>query len=275
MAQTMMLMPSVSGHSVDLKRPDRLLQFQIQRLRPNSSSFSQNLLFSPLPPPAASHRSSAVFALFKSKTKAPPKRVEKAKPKVEDGIFGTSGGIGFTKENELFVGRVAMIGFAASLLGEAITGKGILAQLNLETGVPIYEAEPLLLFFILFTLLGAIGALGDRGRFVDDPPTGIDGAVIPPGKSFRSALGLKEGGPLFGFTKANELFVGRLAQLGFAFSLIGEIITGKGALAQLNIETGVPISEIEPLVLFNVLFFFIAALNPGTGKFLTDEDIED
>lgn len=82
-------------------------------------------------------------------------------------------------------------------------------------------------------------------------------------------------GPLFGFTKANELFVGRLAQLGFAFALIGEIITGKGALAQLNIETGVPINEIEPLVLLNVLFFFIAAVNPGTGKFITDENEED
>ncbi|KAL5214192.1 hypothetical protein ABZP36_003344 [Zizania latifolia] len=213
-----------------------------------------------------------VVALFKSRTKAPAKqKVVVEKPRVEDGIFGTSGGIGFTKENELFVGRVAMLGFAASLLGEAVTGKGILAQLNLETGIPIYEAEPLLLFFILFTLLGAIGALGDRGRFVDDA-TGIDRAVIPPGKGFRAALGLSEGGPLFGFTKSNELFVGRLAQLGIAFSLIGEIITSKGALAQLNIETGVPINEIEPLLLFNIIFFFFAAINPGTGKFVTDDD---
>lgn len=83
----------------------------------------------------------------------------------------------------------------ASLLGEAITGKGILAQLNLETGIPIYEAEPLLLFFILFNLLGAIGALGDRGRFVDEA-TGLDKAVVPPGKDFRSALGLGKGGKL-------------------------------------------------------------------------------
>lgn len=41
--------------------------------------------------------------------------VPKPKEKVEDGIFGTSGGIGFTKQNELFVGRVAMIGFAVSI----------------------------------------------------------------------------------------------------------------------------------------------------------------
>lgn len=46
----------------------------------------------------------------------PHEKVEKEKTKVEDGIFGTSGGIGFTKENELFVGRVAMIGFAVCFL---------------------------------------------------------------------------------------------------------------------------------------------------------------
>ncbi|KAK6132358.1 hypothetical protein DH2020_033918 [Rehmannia glutinosa] len=133
---------------------------------------------------------------------------------------------------------------------------------KLETGIPIYEAEPLLLFFILLTLLGAIGALGDRGRFVNNT-TGLEKVVITPGK-----------GSIVRFTKANELFVGRLAQLGIAFSLIGEIITGKDALAQLNIETGVPINEIEPLLLFNVAFFFFAAINPGTGKFVTDDEAD-
>lgn len=280
MAQTMLLSISASSSSsvaaLDFKRHSSFFSHQPWTINSkSSSSFSRHFL-PPRPKPYSS--SSRIFALFKSKTKAPPpKKVAESKPKVEDGIFGTSGGIGFSKQNELFVGRVAMIGFAASLLGEALTGKGILAQLNLETGIPIYEAEPLLLFFILFNLLGAIGGLGDRGKFVDDsePTTGLDRAVIPPGKGFRSAFGLRERGPLFGFTKANELFVGRLAQLGIAFSIIGEITTGKGALAQLNIETGVPLNEIEPLILFNVIFFFFAAINPGTGKFVTDEEEED
>lgn len=237
------------------------------------------LSFAPLHSSQSRQSSSLrTVALFGTKT---PKKTTGSKisspskkGKTEDGIFGTSGGIGFTKQNELFVGRVAMLGFAASILGEAITGKGTLAQFDFETGLPLTETEPLLLFFILFTLLGAIGALGDRGKFVDDPVTGLDRAVISPGKGVKSALGLKEGGPTFGFTKANELFVGRMAQLGIAFSIIGEIITGKGTLAQLNIETGVPINEIEPLVIAWVVFFFVAAINPGTGKFITDEEDE-
>jgi len=217
------------------------------------------------------------FALFGSnKAKAKTPVPKKGSGKGEGGIFGTSGGIGFTKANELFVGRVAMLGFAASILGEALTGKGTLAQFDFETGIPLTETEPLLLFFILFTLLGAIGALGDRGKFVDAAPvTGIDRAIIKPGKGVKGSLGLKEKGPVFGFTKNNELFVGRLAQLGIAFSIVGEIVTGKGTLAQLNFETGVPINEIEPLILFNVVFFLFAALNPGTGKFVSDDDVED
>ncbi|GJP52063.1 hypothetical protein CLOM_g11170 [Closterium sp. NIES-68] len=214
-------------------------------------------------------RGLGVSALFSSRKAAvPTKSVPATKTRTEDGIFGTSGGFGFTKANELFVGRVAMLGFAASLLGEAVTGAGILSQLNIETGIPITETEPLLLFFIAFTVLGAIGGLGDRGRFVDDEPVG---PPVKPG-SIKAALGLSEDGPLFGFTKANELFVGRLAQLGFAASLIGEVITGRGALAQLNVEIGVPIWELEPLLLASIAFFFVAAINPGTGKFINDDD---
>jgi photosystem II protein len=164
----------------------------------------------------------------------------------------------------------------ASILGEGLTGKGTLAQFDFETGIPLTDTEPLLLFFVLFTVLGAVGALGDRGRFVDEAPVaGLESVAIKPGKGVKGALGLNETGPVFGFTKANELFVGRLAQLGIAFSILGEIVTGKGTLAQLNVETGVPITELEPLILFNVVFFLFAALNPGTGKFVNDDDVED
>lgn len=46
-------------------------------------------------------------------------------------FFGIKG-LGFTKANELFAGRLAQLGFAASLIGEGLTGKGILGQLNVE-----------------------------------------------------------------------------------------------------------------------------------------------
>jgi photosystem II protein len=192
-----------------------LRQVQLQGGRQLSSLFAA----SPIPTGLWLSRNVApvkTFALFGSKKAAPAKTPAKKAPlKVEDGIFGTSGGIGFTKANELFVGRVAMLGFAASILGEALTGKGTLAQFDIETGIPLTETEPLLLFFILFTLLGAIGALGDRGRFVDESPVaGLDSVTIKPGTSVKGAFGLNERGPVFGFTKANELFVGRLAQLG-------------------------------------------------------------
>ena len=46
-------------------------------------------------------------------------------------FLGISDRFGFTKKNELFVGRVAMLGFAAELIGElAQGGKGPLGQLG-------------------------------------------------------------------------------------------------------------------------------------------------
>lgn len=133
MAQTMLLTANPL-----LKGEQPLL---IQRLKPQP--FSHTILLSPRINSSPLSSSTTTVALFKSKAKAAPAKkvnfffflfwlnnfhfkqylfmnyyfsqvVVKEKTKVEDGIFGTSGGIGFTKQNELFVGRVAMIGFAVS-----------------------------------------------------------------------------------------------------------------------------------------------------------------
>jgi photosystem II 22kDa protein len=49
---------------------------------------------------------------------------------------------------------------------ESVTGKGPLGQLGLETGIPLYEAEPFLIASILFTLFAAINE--GRGEFTDE-----------------------------------------------------------------------------------------------------------
>ncbi|KAK7385178.1 hypothetical protein VNO78_30890 [Psophocarpus tetragonolobus] len=214
MAQTMLLMCSssvpVGNISIDQKSHS-LLQLQNQGLRVKISHLFFNPLSSLFSSSSSSSRTYTTFALFKPKTKSPPRKVVNSKPKakVEDAIFGTARGYSFTKQNKLFVGLVAMLGFAASLLGEA--------ELNLEKGISKYEAEPLHLFFIIFTLLGAIGAIGDRGKYVDDPLTGLDKAITSIGKGLRAGLGLK--GPLTK-TKIDTLLMSWWALTGLTHLVI-------------------------------------------------------
>ena len=59
---------------------------------------------------------------------------------------------------------------------------------------------------------------------------------------------------------------------GFAASLVGEAVTGKGALAQFDLETGLPLSETEPLLVAFIGFFLLAAVNEGSGRFVQDEE---
>nr|DAA05916.1 TPA_inf: chloroplast photosystem II 22 kDa PsbS protein precursor psbS [Acetabularia acetabulum] len=178
--------------------------------------------------------------------------------------------LGFTKSNELFVGRLAMIGFASAIIGELLTGKGALAQFGLETGIPITDTEPLVIGLVIFNLVAAL--LPAKGVFVpsdEEEEEGPKGSLQDPSISIlqpQKFFGISG----FGFTKANELFVGRVAQLGFAFALIGEAITGKGPLAQFDIETGLPLADTEPLLLVFIAFTLFAAINEGSGRF-TDE----
>lgn len=165
---------------------------------------------------------------------------------------------------------MAMIGFAASLLGETLTGMGALAQFDVETGLPLADTEPLILALIAFNLFAAFGgALGlSSGKFksaegVEAPAWDVTKSLARP----REFFGVTE----WGFTKENELFVGRVAQLGFAASLIGEAVTGLGPLAQFGLETGLPLSETEPLLLAFIALFATLAINEGTGSFEEDE----
>jgi hypothetical protein len=43
--------------------------------------------------------------------------------------------IGFTPENEVFISRMAMLGFGSAVVGEALTGGGVLAQLGYQLGL--------------------------------------------------------------------------------------------------------------------------------------------
>eukprot|EP01024_Parvocaulis_polyphysoides_P006033 TRINITY_DN1153_c0_g1_i10.p5 TRINITY_DN1153_c0_g1~~TRINITY_DN1153_c0_g1_i10.p5 ORF type:complete len:130 (+),score=22.16 TRINITY_DN1153_c0_g1_i10:479-868(+) len=120
---------------------------------------------------------------------------------------------------------------------------------------------------VIFNLVAAL--LPAKGTFVPEEESGEDrpsGSLQDPSISILQPLKFF-GISGFGFTKQNELFVGRVAQLGFAFALIGEAITGKGPLAQFDIETGLPLSDTEPLLLFFIAFTLFAAINEGTGKF--------
>lgn len=179
--------------------------------------------------------------------------------------------LGFTKSNELFVGRAAMVGFAASLIGEVLTGQGALAQFGLETGIPITDVDGIVVFIVIFNLIAALAPA--RGRFVADDEELEERPKGPIQDPSISLLEPKKffGVSGFGFTKENELFVGRMAQLGFAFSLIGEAITGKGALGQFGLETGIPLYETEPLLLAFIVFTLFAAINEGTGKFVEEK----
>ena len=61
--------------------------------------------------------------------------------------------------------------------------------------------------------------------------------------------------------------MGRLAMTGFFSAVIGELLTGKGALGQLGLETRLPQPVVNWLVIAIVGFNVITALNPFGSTF--------
>lgn len=141
------------------------------------------------------------------------------------------------ERNELFVGRCAAIGLCACLVGERITGKGPLAQLTLETRLPSGELEPLLL--IMVCLMATTTVVPFANSFVDSSAPSVP------------ALGLS-------YTVERQRLIGRLSMAAFASALVAEAATGSGPLDLLNLDTGVPLNELEAGFVFLLLLL-------GTG----------
>lgn len=170
----------------------------------------------------------------------------------------------FTRRREAFAGRLAMFGFAASLIGEIGCGKGVLGQLSLETGLPQNVVELTLVAFIGYNAFSALrpgsptfseSNQKDIKKRQKGPNQNPKITVAEP----KKFLGITE----FGFSKKNEIFVGRTAQLGFLASIIGEKVTGKGPLGQVGIATGVPISQVSIGLIAFIAFFLVAAVFEG------------
>jgi len=174
---------------------------------------------------------------------------------------------GFTKANELFSGRLAMLGFAALIVQDFLTGQGAIAQIDNELGLQLWETEDLLLLQI-----GVIGALAATGfasggqPFRDLYPADAQNLYSPKDgeKFWRQVFGLAEEGPVFGFNTNNELLLGRVAMTGFAVTTLIEAVSGRGPLEQLGFELGASSLHFEEdFFLASAAFFAVSAVFPA------------
>lgn len=121
-------------------------------------------------------------------------------------------------------GSVATLIFGAALLSERLNGVGIVQSVELHNK----GAHPL--------LLGSI--------------VGLLAAAVWPGQSSMLNMELT---PISPVVKMKAL-VARLAFVGLAAAIAAEMITGKGVLALLDIETGVEVlSDVEAVLAFMVM----------------------
>ncbi|CAK0787138.1 hypothetical protein CVIRNUC_010354 [Coccomyxa viridis] len=176
----------------------------------------------------------------------------------------------FTRQREIWAGRTAMTGFLCACIGELITGKGALGQLQLETRLPQNVINWGVFAIVAFNFVTALNPFSptfdeDNQRDVKKRPRGPTQKAMDPISRPQEYLGTSGG---FGFTKKNELFVGRVAMLGFASELLGEVFTkGKGPFGQIGIPLGQPLNSEYAGVALAVWvgFFLFAAI--GFGNF--------
>lgn len=166
----------------------------------------------------------------------------------------------FALQKEHFFGRLASLGLAFSMVGEALTGLGPFAQLSLETGLSTSVLYFAALGIVVWQLVGGLLLPGSN---VISTPWNI-------GELERVKLGSDGGGGKRRVKMGRgQVMIGRMAMLGFAGASVVEWLwKGEGALNHLGLIVrggGVPLIE-APLwftVIVGVLLINAAGLFGG------------
>lgn len=133
------------------------------------------------------------------------------------------------------------------LIGERITGRGAVQALDLAVGVPLWEIEPVLALIVGGLLLA--GLTPPRPRKKEEA-----GSPHSPARAPRRPTPVKA---------TIQALMLRAAHLGLAAAIVSEVATGQGALALLELETGLgEVSELEAAAAFVLL---VLLTNPGGG----------
>eukprot|EP00243_Klebsormidium_subtile_P004408 TRINITY_DN18390_c0_g1_i1.p1 TRINITY_DN18390_c0_g1~~TRINITY_DN18390_c0_g1_i1.p1 ORF type:complete len:235 (-),score=32.04 TRINITY_DN18390_c0_g1_i1:231-935(-) len=100
---------------------------------------------------------------------------------------------------------------------------------------------------------------GARAAVEEEKTAGTTPEGLPKPPQNPDGYGLGGPGTWFGFGRRQEREVGRLAMMGFAAALVMEVITGKGVLGQLGLDT----VAIKGPLLSGLLFLTVAGLVGG------------
>ncbi|KIZ02412.1 chloroplast photosystem II-associated protein [Monoraphidium neglectum] len=189
----------------------------------------------------------------------------------------------FSRRREIFAGRLAIVGFASVAAWEIATPghPGLLSITSSLTGWSLPLTKLVYSGLIAHGLLGLLwpgsptyssANKRDYARRPEGPPTAAVNPFTNPQKFFGTSS-------FWGYTKKNELFVGRMSMIGFFMGLINEMQSGLGPIGQVSWWLGNPTPSDEFYSKAKVAILGFAALvtviGYATGRAGTVEGEED
>jgi hypothetical protein len=189
----------------------------------------------------------------------------------------------FTRRREIFAGRIAMVGYFAAVFNEWFwpSHPNILEQVSGWGAAFGVNIPPPVVLTLILGLIGynAVAALGP-GSPTNTQENQEDVQRRTQGEqSFNKVNGFSN----LGFTKANELFNGRMAMLGLAAALLQQMriggFSGPGILAQCAYFLNVPAdssfySLMGPsFVAFSIFIVTAAFANGNIGPKRGEEEM--